>query len=503
MLDRAKRTEGTPLPYVRNINVRWGTVDLSDLLTMPFKDSELERFALRGGDVLVCEGGEPGRAAVWHHGEGSGIKYQKAIHRVRLGGGIEPQWLVYSLWHDAERGVLDRRFTGTTIKHFTREAICQYGLLIPPLPEQQRIIAALEEQFSKLDATVGGLRRAQANLKRYRASVLKAAVEGRLVPTEAQLAREQGRDYEPAEALLRRILAERRSYWEAAEFERLKAKGKPPSDDRWKRRYQEPITPDFTGHSSLPEGWCWATIDQLAFDVRYGSSAKASPDADGIPVLRMGNIVDGTLNFADLKYLPNDHHEFPDLLLEPGDLLFNRTNSAELVGKSAVFRGYPSSCSIASYLIRVRLMREIAPEFVAFFINSLHGRSWIAAVVSQQVGQANVNGTKLKSCALPLPPVTEQERIVAEVDRHLSLVDRVLSASVDGAERCDALRKSILCMAFEGKLVAQSPSDEPASVLLERIRSEREVAERLQARQTHNPRSAPRGRDARQRRREP
>jgi len=302
------------------------------------------------------------------------------------------------------------------------------------------------------------LERVQRNLKRYRASVLKAAVEGRLVPTEAELARAEGRDYEPASALLERILAERRRRWHEAG-----SRGK----------YEEPVAPDTSDLPDLPEGWCWATVDQLSLEVRYGSSARAYEEQEGgVPVVRMGNIVDGFLDFAELKYLPASHDEFPDLLLQPGDLLFNRTNSAELVGKTAVFRSYGKPCSFASYLIRVRMLQGAHPDFVSHYINSLAGRAWIASVVSQQVGQANVNGTKLRACAIPLPPNNEQHRIVGEVGRLLSLAFAAASAAAADNQRCQRLRQSILKWAFEGRLADQDPGDEPASVLLKRIRSQ-------------------------------
>src|SRR5437762_3297227 len=106
--------------------------------------------------------------------------------------------------------------------------------------------------------------------------------------------------------------------------------------------------------NSLPRGWCWATVEEVIEQCQYGSSAKTSEDCDGVPVLRMGNIQDGRLDLTDLKYLPAGHDEFPKLLLQAGDLLFNRTNSAELVGKSAVYSGVPSPCSYASYLVALR-----------------------------------------------------------------------------------------------------------------------------------------------------
>lgn len=117
---------------------------------------------------------------------------------------------------------------------------------VPPQQEQRRIVAEIEKQFTRLDAAVVALKRVRANLKRYRASVLKVACEGRLVPTEAELARAEGRDYEPADRLLARILEERRATWEADQLARMQAAGKAPEDDRWKAGYEEPATPNTT-----------------------------------------------------------------------------------------------------------------------------------------------------------------------------------------------------------------------------------------------------------------
>ncbi len=134
---------------------------------------------------------------------------------------------------------------------------------IPPAFEQLRVVAAIESYLTRLDDAKCTLEKVQRNLKRYRASVLKAAVEGKLVPTEAELARAESRDYEPASVLLQRILAERRRRWEDAELAKMKAKGKVPKDDKWKAKYVEPVGPETSGLPELPEGWCWASVDQL------------------------------------------------------------------------------------------------------------------------------------------------------------------------------------------------------------------------------------------------
>jgi type I restriction enzyme S subunit len=190
----------------------------------------------------------------------------------------------------------------------------------------------------------------------------------------------------------------------------------------------------------------------------------------------MGNIQNGQLVADALKYLPTEHQEFPKLLLEPDDLLFNRTNSYELVGKTAIYSGTPEPCSFASYLIRVRFLSSVLSKFVAYFINSAYGREWISSVVSQQVGQANVNGTKLRALSVPLPPPEEQRFVVEEVERRLSVVDKLEATVEANLKQAGGLRQSILKGAFSGELVPQDPEDEPASELLARIREERDAA---------------------------
>lgn len=343
---------------------------------------------------------------------------------------------------------------GSTMKHINRAPFLAHAFRLAPFAEQARIVGELEKHFTRLDEAVATLEAVQAKLKRARASILKAAVEGRLVPTEADLARAEGRSYEPASVLLKRILDERRQTW--------------PKE----KKYQEPLEPEAPSAENLPEGWTWTTVDQVSSALRYGTSAKCSVEDTGVPVLRMGNIVDGRLDFNDLKYLPSDHDEFPDHLLAVGELLFNRTNSAELVGKCTVFDGFVRPCACASYIIRVALLSGVQPHYLAHCINSLRGRSWVREVVSQQVGQANVNGSKLAAHVFPLPPLAEQVRIVAEVERRLSVFEALAHTVEQSLARCGRLRQSILKRAFEGRLLPQDPTDEPASELLARIRAQ-------------------------------
>jgi type I restriction enzyme, S subunit len=223
-------------------------------------------------------------------------------------------------------------------------------------------------------------------------------------------------------------------------------------------------------------GWRTVKIGDIAAEVRYGSSSKTDENPDGVPVIRMGNIINGSLDFEKLKYLPSEHPEFPLLLLEPGDILFNRTNSAELVGKTAVYRGYPIKCSFASYLIRVRLNEGI-PEWVSYYLNSSYGRSWIKTVVSQQCGQANVNGSKLKELEIPFPPVEEQRRIVARIEELFSRLDAGVAALRHAKAQLQRYRQSVLAAAVTGQLTQawreQHPDTETAAEYLKAILKKR------------------------------
>lgn len=180
MLDKAKRSSGQWLPYLRNINVRWGSIDTTSVLEMPFDGDELDSFGLRANDVLVCEGGEPGRASVWN-GSMAQMKFQKALHRVRFRIAFEPRLFVYFLESLAKSGGLERRFTGSTIKHLTREAFEKLPIPVPPESDQRRILEEIEKQITRLEEGEALLRRVQANIARLRKSVLQRAFSGQLV----------------------------------------------------------------------------------------------------------------------------------------------------------------------------------------------------------------------------------------------------------------------------------------------------------------------------------
>lgn len=202
----------------------------------------------------------------------------------------------------------------------------------------------------------------------------------------------------------------------------------------------------------VQHGWRAGVLADYVADDCYGTSEKTSDDSSGTPILRMGNIQDGCLDFRDLKYLHLSKKERAKLLLKRGDILVNRTNSAELVGKCAVFEG-EGEYSFASYLIRLRLdMQQAEPGLVAAYINSPLGRAYMLSEKKQMTGQANVNSTTLKALPITLPSLPEQRRIVTELNAFQAELDGLKRLLAEIAAELDALLPAILDRAFKGEL---------------------------------------------------
>ena len=427
--------------------------------------SEPKKFA-REGDVLICVVG----ATAGKLNLAIDCAIGRSVAAIRPCAGVLQKAVYYQLLPNVEQ--MRANSTGSAQGVISQADLSKLVIRIPPDREQTRIVEKLEELLSDLDAGVAELKAAQRKLAQYRQSLLKAAVEGALTADWRATRAQSGKPQETGAALLQRILTERRTRWETRQLAKFAEQGKTPPKD-WKARYPEPIAPDTTDLPALPKRWVWASVAQLSLVQKYGSSAKTNEESTGVPVLRMGNIQDGELDLGFLKYLPQDHHEFPDLFLDDGDIVFNRTNSPELVGKTAVFRSQITPCSYASYLIGVKLSPRCAPEFVSAYINSAYGRQWVKSVVTQQVGQANVNGSKLAALSVPLPPMDEQAEIARLlVEQRLAAGEQEVMIDLS-LNQSAAQRKNILKAAFAGQLVPQDPNDEPASALLERIRAER------------------------------
>lgn len=385
--------------------------------------------------------------------------------------GIAPDYIYYYLQF-AKHLALSLA-SGTTFQELSGQKAQRIPVVLAPLGEQHRVVEAIESHLSRLDAAITSLERVQSKLKAYRASVLKAAVEGRLVPTEAALARAEKRDYEPADALLTRVLSERRRRWEEAELAKLKAKGKTPKDDTWKEEYEKPTAPDVSSLLGLPEGWCWASLDQLSYLVHNGQP-KAPREKTGVRTLRISAVRPLAVNFEDVRYLPGKSVDYPHDLIEVGDLLFTRYNGTpSLVGVCGRVRDLTEPTVHPDKIIKVRLCSDLSVSYLELAANAGESRRLIERRTRTTAGQAGISGADLKQMPIPLPPLVEQGRIADETERLISVADETKVALVHNERRCLRLRQAVLKWAFEGKLVDQDPNDEPVDDLLARIRTER------------------------------
>jgi type I restriction enzyme S subunit len=342
---------------------------------------------------------------------------------------------------------------------------------IPPLPEQHRIVEKIEELFSDLDAGVSALQRAKANLKRYRASVLKSAVEGRL--TEEW--RKEHPQSEDGQMLLDRILRERREKWEKGQLAQFKKKGKEPPKN-WQSKYEEPSAPDTSELPELPEGWVWARVDQVG-KVQLGRQ-RAPQHHTGThmrPYLRVANVFEDRIDLSDVMEMNFTPDEFPVYELHPGDILLNEGQSMELVGRPAMYRGELPGVCFTNSLVRFQAYDCLDRNYALFAFLAFLKTGRFQKIASITVNIAHLGAGRFAELPFPLPPLAEQQQIVALVEERLSQIDSAEKTIDAELIRSKRLRQSILKRAFEGKLVPQDPKDEPASILLERIKASKEA----------------------------
>jgi type I restriction enzyme, S subunit len=293
------------------------------------------------------------------------------------------------------------------------EAGKEAPFVLAPLNEQKRIADKLDAVLARVDACRERLDRVPAILRRFRQSVLAAATSGTLTEEWRE---ENARDGE----------------------------------------------------------WPLVELRSAARDFSYGSAAKSSKSGS-VPVLRMGNIQDGRLDWSDLVYT-SDPQEISRYRLAPGDVLFNRTNSPELVGKTAVYQGERDAI-YAGYLIRVRCTDQLLLDYLNYCLNSPAGRDYCWRVKSDGVSQSNINAKKLAAFEFGLPCIEEQREIVRRVEALFAYADRLEARYTASRAQIERLTPALLTKAFRGELVPQDPNDEPASVLLERIRAARAASE--------------------------
>jgi type I restriction enzyme S subunit len=357
--------------------------------------------------------------------------------------------LAYWLW--ANKELLENKATGTTFKEISKSKLRELSIPLPPLPEQRRIVSKIDELFSDLDVGVSSLKKAKAELARFRQSVLSHAFSGKLTEDWRQ---KHGNELEPTSALLERIRAERR---------------KNP-----KTKYKETPPAGSSDLPELPEGWKWTNVGEIAESMKNGIyKPREFYNDDGVACLRMYNIEEGKIIWKNIKRMNLTKEEVEEYGLEPGDILVNRVNSRELVGKAAPIPLGLEKCVYESKNIRLRLQKEYAETKYVSYWFQIYSQKYFNRNAQQTVGMASINQEQISAMPIPLSSLQEQQLIVSEIDRRFSIIDSMEKTIDQSRIEANRLRQSILKRAFEGKLVPQDPTDEPANILLERIKKEK------------------------------
>jgi type I restriction enzyme S subunit len=398
MLDAKRFTGERPGRYLRNVDVQWDHVNVEDLPEMDFDLDERERFRLRVGDLLVCEGGEVGRTAVWR-GELEECFYQKAVHRVRpRREGDVPRYLYYVLRLMAETGVFRADGNPNTIDHLTATQLRHYRVPFPTPFEQERIAAFLDRETAKIDALLSGEERLLRAVEEERRTRITRAVCGRL-----------------------------------AELPADRWAGCMPED--WKLMRMRFLT------TRIEQGWSPLCENRLADESEWG-------------VLKVGCVNGGTFDEAEHKALPAGETPLPEYEIRPGDILMSRANTRELLGSAALVGSVRPRLLLCDKLYRLKVRGDlIVPAYLMLLLGTAPARFQLERESTGASGSMqNISQETLANMLVPLPPLQEQARVVelvrAETARMAEVVGRVRQAM----ERLVALRTALITAAVTGQI---------------------------------------------------
>ena len=339
---------------------------------------------------------------------------------------LTPKYLYYFM-QTVDLGELSR---STTVPSIRKSDVVEICIPVPPLAVQLEIVAELEKQFSRLDEAVANLQRVKANLKRYKASVLKAAVEGRLVETEASLAHREGRTYETGEQLLQRILEARRAKWSG------------------RGKYKEPTPIPSESLADLPEGWAWVTTDHITHLVTSGSRGWGDFYADeGVLFIRAQDIKTDELNRTDIARVNiSVDAEGTRSSVSKGDILVTITGAN--VTKSALVPELGEIAFVSQHVALLKLCLPVTASFVfSWIVSPANGRKTLEKW-AYGAGKPGLNLEQVRALPIALPPFGEQQRIVAELDRQLSILHDVEAEVDSNLRRAQALRGAVLSKSF-------------------------------------------------------
>lgn len=434
------------IPIIRLQNIGRNTFIWKNIKFITYeKARELERHNFIGGDIVITKLGNPlGEACEVPLPLEKGVIVADIVRARLPWNDVNKKFLIYGINSPLVSTQFSIATKGTTRPRVNLNYIRKIKIPFAPLPEQQRIVAKIEELFTQLDAAEAALKRAKANLKRYRQSVLQAAVTGELTREWREAHAGQ---LEPAAVLLERIRAERKAKW-AAE---LRARGKDPL----KEKYIEPQGPDVSALPGLPEGWVWTTIEQVGHTTGgLTKNQKRNHYLKRMPYLTVVNVYANDLQIDNLGEMGILENEVEKAILEKGDLLIVEGNgSKDQIGRAALWSGIINPCVHQNHIIKVRFDDPRLGPFALYWLLSSGGREAIERVASSTSGLYTLSISKVSSLPIPLTTITEQEQIIMEIEEKMTTYQQEVKNLEKAIAKINSLRQSILQRAFSGQLL--------------------------------------------------
>jgi len=389
---------GESYEYITTSNVYWNHFELEKLKTMLFTEAELEKFTVQKGDLLVLEGGDCGRAAIWSYD--FPMRIQNHIHRLRPYGAICLEYFYHVFYLYKHTGMINGK--GIAIQGLSANALHTLTAPLPPLAEQKRIVAKIEELLPLIDRYEEAWTKLEEFNKRFpgdmQKSLLQMAIQGKLV--------EQRPEEGTGEELYTKIQAEKQALIKSGKIKKDKTLPEITDDEK-------PF--------DIPESWKWVRWGALSESIQYGFNAPAK-EKGRIRMVRISDIQDGNVLWDTVPFCDIAENDIETYLLGKNDILFARTGGT--VGKSFLVKEVPYESVYAGYLIRTRYSSLLCPEYMKHFMESqLYWEQLRNGTIA--TAQPNCNGQTLSKMILPLPPLAEQKRIVAKLEQLLPLCERL------------------------------------------------------------------------------
>ena len=390
-------------------NINEGKLIFDDIVYVDRKKVNEAQY-LRKGDILICTSSGSKQLV------GKAVLIKKdlditfgAFCKVIRSKNINHSFLGYFFQSQDYRNQINKLSSGTNINNIKNEHIDNLLIPIPSLNEQPRIVNVIENLFAKLDEAKRLIQNTIDKFEQNKMTILHKAFSGELTA-------------------------------------------------KWREENNIDLS-----------SWQKKSIAKLCKSLKYGT-AKKSSKTGSVAVLRMGNLQHGEIDWSDLVYT-DDEEDIKKYLLSAGDVLFNRTNSPELVGKTSIYRGeYPAI--YAGYLIKLDYGKELIGEYLNYVMNSIEAKKYCYAIKTDGVSQSNINAKKIGAFIIPVPTIEEQQAIVNILDKIFIKYDKIrdLQTQID---KIELLKKSILAKAFRGELGTNDPNEESAEVLLRKILAEK------------------------------